>query len=230
VSAGLVLVTVLAWAASLQPGAGMMEVETTWPGRLSFIMMWTVMMTAMMLPAEFPAVLLFATVSSSRSRFGFRPVSTAVFATGYLGLWALTGAGVALLDGFMGAFLTPWNLQLTGGALLAAGVYQLTRWKFRCLHHCRTPLHFFMEQWRDGPVGALQMGVQRGLYCLGCCWGLMLVLLALGVMNVVWMALVAALVFAEKVMPFGEVLARIIGVGLLLAGMTFVFGAPSGIH
>jgi predicted metal-binding membrane protein len=106
-----------------------------------------------------------------------------------------------------------------GGALLLAGAYQLTRYKTVCLRHCRTPLDFMLH-WRSGCRGGLQMGLHHGLFCLGCCWGLMLVLLTVGVMNLVWMALVAAVIFIEKVLPFGWATAKVVGIVLLGVGIS----------
>jgi predicted metal-binding membrane protein len=144
VSAALLMVTLLAWAALVRPRPAMGEMEMA-PGPLSFVVMWAVMMTAMMLPSELPAILLFTAVSSSRSRPGYLPVSSALFAAGYLGLWTLSGAGVLLLEQLAGPFLSAWHGQLAGATLLAAGVFQLTGLKSHCLRHCRTPLHFFIK-------------------------------------------------------------------------------------
>ena len=90
---------------------------------------------------------------------------------------------------------------VAGGAIVAAGLYQLTPIKDVCLRHCRTPLHFLLHGWHEGKFGALRMGVVHGLYCVGCCWGLMIVLFSLGVMSLFWMAVIAGVIFAEKVFP-----------------------------
>src|SRR6202035_5311743 len=93
---------------------------------------------------------------------------------------------------------------IAGGAIVAAGLYQLTPIKRVCLRHCRSPMHYVLGGWRDGTGGALRMGLEHGAYCVGCCWGLMLILFAIGVMSIVWMLVVAGLIFAEKVLPFGD--------------------------
>ena len=112
------------------------------------------------------------------------------------------------------------------GALLAiAGVYELTPLKSICLRHCRSPLHFLLGGWRDGVLGAIRMGAEHGAYCVGCCWGLMVVLFALGVMSILWMAVVAALIFAQKLLPRGEMLARIFAVAFVSAGI-WIAAAP----
>jgi predicted metal-binding membrane protein len=207
----------LAWATSLRWANGMPA------GLPQFILLWTVMMAAMMLPSALPAVLLFATVARSRRQLGFRPAPAAAFVLGYLGTWALTGVAAAWLNP-IGEAMLMWRPTLVGGALILAGVYQLTRWKALCLGHCRTPLHFFMEHWQDGPVGALRMGAHHGLYCLACCWGLMLALLALGMMNPAWMGLIALLIALEKIAPQGERVALGSGLAAIAFGVATAFG------
>ncbi len=214
----LLVASAFAWIASMHFADGMAL------GIPSFIIIWTVMMAAMMLPAVMPAVWLFASVAQSRTRFGFYPAPTAIFVAGYLGTWALMGAGVALLNSVTGLAMSEWGKPVLGGALIIAGVYQLTRWKALCLGHCRAPIQFYMDHWRDGIPGALLMGAHHGLYCMGCCWGLMLALIALGMMNPVWMGLVALLIFVENVTPWGERIALITGVMLMLTGMGIAFG------
>ena len=109
--------------------------------------------------------------------------------------------------------------------LAIAGVYELTPLKSICLRHCRSPLHFLLGGWRDGVLGAIRMGAEHGAYCVGCCWGLMVVLFALGVMSILWMAVVAALIFAQKLLPRGEMLARIFAVAFVSAGI-WIAAAP----
>lgn len=120
--------------------------------------------------------------------------------------------------------MNAWGQVLVGGALITAGIYQFTRLKVFCLSHCRAPIHFFMEHWRDGLLGAIQMGAHHGLYCLGCCWGLMLALIALGLMNPVWMGMIALLILIEKIMSTGGRFAQFIGAALIFAGIGIVFG------
>ncbi len=220
---GLLIGSALSWLVTLQQGSGM-TVMPTWPiGTLTFVVAWTMMMAAMMLPSALPAVWLFATVAQSRAQFGFRPAPVVIFVTGYLGIWSLMGVGVALVNEIIGRTMDARSQPIVGSALIVAGIYQLTPWKSICLSHCRTPIHFFMEHWHDGLTGAVRMGAYHGLYCVGCCWGLMLALIALGIMNPGWMSLIALLIFVEKVTPPGERLIRLIGVGLLLAGAVIAF-------
>jgi predicted metal-binding membrane protein len=115
---------------------------------------------------------------------------------------------------------------------VVAGLYQLTPFKRVCLTHCRSPLDFFLASWREGRGGALRMGFHHGLYCVGCCWGLMLVLFAVGVMSLFWMALIAVLIFAEKVFRVGPRLAPVFGIILIALGL-WIAVAPTtipGLH
>lgn len=217
---GLLVSSALAWLVSLRAMA-------TMPGNIaSFVALWTVMMAAMMLPSVTPAVLLFASVAQSRIRFGASVAPTAAFAGGYLAVWMLTGVAVALADQASGGWvaMSAWGRSLIGGALVVAGTYQFTNWKRTCLGYCREPIQFFMRHWRDGLFGAIQLGAHHGLYCLGCCWGLTLALIALGLMNPLWMLASALLILAEKVAPWGARFALIVGAALILGGV----GAATG--
>jgi len=214
----LLAISLVAWTVSLQLADRMAS------GTLTFVFLWTVMMAAMMLPSVLPVVWLFATVAHSRTQFGHRPAPTGMLVIGYLGVWALTGIAAAWLNQFGETAMPMWRPVLVGGALIIAGVYQLTRWKAVCLGHCRTPLHFFMDHWHDGVGGALRMGAYHGLYCVACCWGLMLALLALGMMNPGWMSLIALLIAIEKLAPQGERAALGSGVLAILFGAAIAFG------
>lgn len=199
-----------------------------------YVGIWVTMMAAMMFPSAAPMVLLFHRVSSERAKRGQTFVPTWVFALSYLAVWTLFGLAayglyrlVAHFDfGFLG-----WDRggsYVAGGAIAAAGLYELTPLKSVCLRHCRSPLHFVMGHWRQGRLGAIRMGVEHGAYCVGCCWGLMIVLFALGVMSLTWMAVVAALIFAQKLLPYGEYLTRVFAVGFIAAGI-WVAAAPSSV-
>ncbi len=214
----LVIASAVAWTASLRMADGM-AVEF-----LGFILVWTVMMAAMMLPSVMPTVWLFATVAPSRTQYGHPPAPTALFVAGYLGAWALAGVGVALLNTVTDVAMGGWATPVVGGALTIAGVYQFSRWKALCLGHCRAPIQFFMDHLHDGLSGAILMGAHHGLYCMGCCWGLMLAMIALGMMDPVWMGLIALLIFLENVTPWGERIAIVSGVALILVGGFIVTG------
>jgi len=180
---------------------------------LTFVM-WAVMMVAMMLPSAMPMVLMFATVNRKR-RAQQRPyVPTFVFAAGYVAVWTLFSAAVTLAQWPLHhwSLLTPMmdnaSAIMAGLVLLVAGVYQWTPWKDACLNQCRTPLAFLMTEWREGAGGAFSMGVKHGLFCVGCCWALMLVLFGVGVMNMLWVAIITLFVLAEKVFPWRPNMAR----------------------
>ncbi|MDX6412712.1 MAG: hypothetical protein QOH23_122, partial [Gaiellaceae bacterium] len=211
-TAALLLAAALVlWIVTYQRMHGMDAGPGTDLGGLGwFLGVWVTMMGAMMLPSVAPMVLVFARISRDRGTRGRPFVPTWVFLAGYLLAWVgygLLAYGLfRLVRWAVGGSLSwdgagPW---LAGAALLAAGLYQLTPLKQVCLRHCRGPMHFVLHGWRDGRGGALRMGVEHGAFCVGCCWGLMLALFALGVMSLFWMAVVAAAVFAEKVAPFGE--------------------------
>jgi predicted metal-binding membrane protein len=194
-----------------------------------FIGVWVTMMAAMMLPSAAPMVSVVRDASARRPGRGPRPaIVTAVFVAGYLAAWTAYGlAAYGIFRALSGAhpgFLA-WDRQgplVAGIAVAAAGVYQLTPLKRACLRHCRTPLHFVMHRWREGGAGAFAMGLEHGAWCLGCCVGLMLVLFAVGVMSLVWMTIVAAVIFAEKVLPAGArlpgpVAVCLVGLGVWIA-------------
>jgi predicted metal-binding membrane protein len=190
-------------------------------------------MLAMMLPSATPMILLFAAVNRKQRARGGPFVPTAAFAAGYLVLWAVFSVlAVALQWGLQRVELvSPVLLRadiVVGGLLLvAAGLYQLTPLKHACLEHCRSPAHFLSRHWRSGPAGALRMGMEHGAFCVGCCWFLMLLLFVGGVMNLAWIAGLAAFVLLEKTVPAGHWLARAAGVALLLTGGWWLLG-PAG--
>jgi len=186
--------------------------------------MWAVMMVGMMGPSAAPMILLFG---AARARRGGRGASMAagIFGLGYVVVWTVFSAGAALAQGalheaaLLSASMAVSSPRIGGAVLIAAGVYQLTPWKNRCLTHCRTPLSFLVTHWREGKWGAFEMGMRHGAYCLGCCWALMIVLFVVGVMNLVWVAALAAFVLLEKVGPQGALVARISGAALIVFGI-----------
>lgn len=193
-----------------------------------FLTMWVAMMVAMMFPASTPMILAFSRSQTTRRESGSRYVPTAWFIAPYVAVWFAFGIaayGVALLFGAV-ADDSVWMSQnvprIAGGLLIAAGIYQLTPLKRVCLGRCRTPLAFMLTFWRPGRWGAVSMGLRHGLFCLGCCWVLFLVLLPLGVMNIAAMLVIAALVFAEKVMPGGARVATFAAAVLIAYGLLAV--------
>ncbi len=236
--AGLAVIAALGWAYLVYLARGMAPMDMPVPrasmdlampqmqrwGGLDLLLtflMWAVMMAAMMVPSVSPMVLMFtATVRRREQR---RPyLATALFVSGYLATWTLFSALAAVAQWGLhsAALLSPMmrsTSPLLGGALLlAAGVFQWTPLKNICLTHCRTPMGFILTEWRDGGWGALRMGLTHGGYCVGCCWVLMALLFAAGVMNLFWVAVIAAFVLLEKVVPAGPWLSR--AAGLVLVG------------
>jgi predicted metal-binding membrane protein len=190
-----------------------------------FLAMWVAMMVAMMFPAAAPMMLLFDRVERGKREAGRSYVPTAYFVSAYLALWTAFGAvAFALAVGFDRlAADSDWVsgkwARLGGLLLIAAGIYQLTPLKQVCLAKCRTPLSFLMTSWRDGKVGAVQMGLLHGVYCLGCCWLLFVILLPLGIMNVGAMVLIALLVFGEKCLSIGHRLVHAAALVLVVYGL-----------
>ena len=216
----------VAWIVTVDRMSGMdMGPGTNLGGLGWFGGIWVTMMAAMMLPSVAPMVLLFDRVSGEKARRDLPYVPTWIFAASYFAVWTVYGLaafglyrGVRALDiGFLN-----WDRggPYVAGALVAlAGLYELTPLKGVCMRHCRSPMQFVLAGWRDGVSGALRMGAEHGAYCVGCCWGLMVVLFALGVMSLFWMAVVAALIFAQKVLPYGDRLSRVFAVAFVAFGI-----------
>jgi predicted metal-binding membrane protein len=191
------------------------------------------MMAAMMLPAAAPMIVIFASAQARRERP--TAVPTWIFVAGYLLVWAAAGA-VVYVFGQLGSETatllssterTSWAPLALGATLVAAGLYQFTPLKRVCLSHCRSPLAFVAQHWRDGRLGAFRMGVRHGAFCLGCCWALFAVLVAAGIMSLAWMLLLTLVVFVEKVLPQGQRASIAIGVALVALGLLFAIGAVS---
>jgi predicted metal-binding membrane protein len=182
------------------------------------VAIWWVMMIGMMVPSAMPMMLVFAAVNRSKRARGKPFVPTAVFAVGYLIAWGVFGLAATFAEWtFEQAALIAPETQRVGpglgaGIVIVAGIYQLTPVKNACLAHCRTPLDFVLNHWREGAPGAVRMGLEHGFYCLGCCWVLMALLFAVGVMNLLWMALLTAFVLVEKLFPAGQWITRASGV------------------
>ncbi len=194
--------------------------------------MWWIMMLAMMLPSATPTLLLFARVNRKEKAGGRPYVPTAAFAGGYLTVWGAFSAIAASTQwllvqlGLLSDMMATTSTRLGGVILVAAGVWQLNPIKNVCLRHCRSPLSFLAQGWRPGRLGAFRMGVEHGAYCLGCCWFLMVLLFFGGVMNLYWIAGLAAYVLIEKTAPMGQWLARIAGAGLVAWGALLIAIAP----
>jgi predicted metal-binding membrane protein len=186
--------------------------------------MWAVMMTGMMLPSASPLVLLYG-AGARRSAGGTAGRQIYALAAGYLVVWTLFSLGATALQRALAALLlvSPMmevtNSRISATLLLIAGVYQVTPIKHACLRTCQSPLGFLMSRWRSGSSGAFRMGLEHGAYCVGCCWALMLLLFAGGVMNLTVIAALTAFVAFEKLAPLGLHGARVSGVLLMSAGL-----------
>ncbi|HKU56052.1 MAG TPA: DUF2182 domain-containing protein [Gaiellaceae bacterium] len=223
----LIGLAALAWWSTIRAMARMGANPGADLGTLGwFVGVWVVMMAAMMLPAVSPTVALYARMT--RQQGVARP---GAFTGGYLAVWGAAGIGAYALYEFgrhaLGAQLA-WHAGgrwLAGGLLAAAAAYELTPFKDVCLSKCRSPLSFLLGTWREGVRGALAMGCKHAAWCLGCCWALMVALFALGVMSVLWMAVVAALITTEKLVPWRRV--AVWSTTLLLLALAFgVLAAP----
>ena len=194
---------------------------------LLFIM-WTVMMAAMMLPSTAPMVLVFSAISRKQAGARDPVVSTATFLAGYLLVWTgFSALGTLAQWGLQRmAWLTPAGESaspLFGGALLLmAGIFQWTPWKDACLSKCRSPLGFLMTRWRQGTGGALRMGLEHGAFCVGCCWALMALMFVAGMMNLLWLAVLAIFCLLEKVVPAGRLVRHLSGVSLVAWGLYLI--------
>jgi predicted metal-binding membrane protein len=225
----------VAWVVTVDRMRGMDAGPGTDLGGLGWYLgIWMTMMAAMMLPSALPMVLLFSRVSTERARRAQAFVPTWVFVTGYLAVWLVYGlAAYALARGIRaaGTGFLGWDRAgpyVVGGAVAAAGLYELTPLKTMCLRHCRSPLHFVVTGWREGPAGALRMGAEHGAYCVGCCFGLMVVLFALGVMSLFWMAAIAAVIVFQKLVPRADRLVPVVAAALVALGI-WVAVAPDSV-
>jgi len=242
VLASLAVLVILAWAYTVlmalhgsegdQHGemagmAGMaMDAWKPWTATEAALMfvMWIVMMAAMMIPSAASMMLAFARISRERAPAPALLSSGTAFLLGYLALWAAFGALATTAQGLLhaAALLSPSMASaspvFSGTVLIATGIYQFTPLKGVCLAKCRTPLAFLLAEWRDGSRGAFVMGLRHGLYCVGCCWAVMALLFVGGVMNLVWIALLALVVLAEKALPYGRWVGRALGIAAVLWG------------
>lgn len=193
--------------------------------------MWAAMMIGMMIPSAAPTILIYGAVArKAREQQSLIP-PTSVFIAGYVIIWSLFSVLAAFaqraLDeaSLLSSSMASNNSRLGGALVLAAGVYQLTPLKQSCLRHCRSPAEFLSHHWRGGgTLGALRLGVRHGVYCLGCCWVLMGLLFVVGVMNLAWVAVIAAFVLIEKTFSFGRLSGKVAGIGLGLLGIASMTG------
>jgi predicted metal-binding membrane protein len=205
-------------------GASAWMMTVTWdaPRLLLLWAMWAAMMAGMMLPTAAPLLIMYA--RAMRNRDGQRHPARRIYAMagGYVAVWAAFSVAATMLQRLLAEtslltmMMEPSDARIAAALLILAGVYQLTPFKDACLSTCRSPMSLLSARWREGPGGAFIMGASHGLYCLGCCWALMLLLFAGGVMNLAVILALTAWVAIEKLAPFGRQSARV-GAALLLA-------------
>jgi predicted metal-binding membrane protein len=244
VKIGLGLVTALSWTYLLCMDWGMRHMDiginmvimpamqhwTAWDLVLVFLM-WAIMMVAMMAPAASPVILLFAEINRRRNATHGPLIATGQFLLGYLTAWTgfsllATLAQWALLTAALVSPMMESTSKVLGAMLLlAAGFFQFSRLKYACLAHCRSPLGFFATEWRTDSCAAFSMGLKHGAYCLGCCWALMGLLFAFGVMNLLWVAAISAFVLLEKISARAHLVSRISGFLLIGWAVWVVFSS-----
>lgn len=226
----LFCLTGIAWWSTAQRMAGMDAGPGTDLGTLGwFVGVWVVMMAAMMFPSVAPTVALYARMTRRRGLD-----RSLLFTAAYLLVWAVAGvAAYAVFRVSKAAFGAEFAWSnggrwVAGGVLVVAAIYEVTPLKYACLEKCRSPLGFLMGAWRDGQRGALEMGARHAVWCVGCCWALMAALFALGVMSLIWMALVGVLITLEKTLPW-RALATWGAAAILLVLAVMIVAAPGAI-
>lgn len=221
--------------------SGMASMQKMMPGMWSagyagmMLVMWMVMMIGMMLPSAAPMILLHARFTRKKLAHTSPWVASGAFLLGYLAIWAGFGLAATGLQWWLEGLelvsamkMAATSSMVSGLVLIAAAVWQLTSWKEACLENCRSPIEFLSARWRSGTGGAFRIGLDHGLYCLGCCWALMLLLFVGGVMNLVCIAALTAWVLVEKLAPSGHLTSRLMagvlaaaGIAVMLTGWTF---------
>jgi predicted metal-binding membrane protein len=220
---------VLVWQSSMTGMDDVHNMLTMDMGALLFLAIWVAMMVAMMFPTAAPMFLTFAAVQQKKQQRGKPYVPTWVFVGSYLAIWTTFGAlayvaalgATELVDDSM--WVMDNAARIGGGVLILAGLYQLSPLKNICLSKCRAPLAFVLTSWRDGYGGALRMGLEHGLYCLGCCWLFFVIVFPLGMMNVAILAAIVLLIFTEKTLPFGRRASQLAAAALVAYGTLVVF-------
>jgi len=185
--------------------------------------MWSAMTLAMMLPSASPMILTYAEIAETAARKSERIVSPLVIAAGYASVWLVFSLLATVIQivltraALLNTGITSASGILAGAIFIGAGIYQFSALKHACLTHCQNPFPFFFTNWATTPGGVFRLGVEQGLYCLGCCWAMMMVMFAVGVMNVAWMAGLAAVMTIEKLLT-GRRFAHGVGVALIVVG------------
>ncbi len=230
----LVVISILAWvylwidASKMNSMSGMNKMNSSpWSIEIIFsnFLMWSIMMVAMMIPSAIPAISLYESmVKKNAEREIFLP-AVWIFVLGYILIWTAFSLVITVIQAlflsldWINMMLVSKSIFLTSAILIMAGIYQWLPIKSICLEKCRTPLNFFLGNWKKGNSGALLMGIEHGSFCLGCCWVLMFMLFLAGVMNLIWVALITVFVFIEKVFPKGNLIGKTAGIIMIVAGL-----------
>ena len=225
---GLLALTAVTWILTLR-GASSMTMPTAGapsvPEGTLFTLQWGVMMAAMMVPSAAPMIMLYRTVSGRLAASGDRVIPAWSFAFVYLLSWLALGVPLYLAYVMVGAAAARWAWvdaaipYGVAGVLAMAGLYQFTDAKRSCLRQCESPLQFLMQRWRSGNRATLWLATQHAGYCIGCCWALMAILVVAGAMSIPWVVSIALLVFAEKTLPYGARVGRVVGIAFILLGL-----------
>ena len=202
-----------------------MTPQWSWADFVLLFLMWFVMMIAMMTPSVTPLILIFTLINRKRHQQQNPYVPSGYLLSGYFLVWAVFSLFATLLQWLLQrvALLNPEMIitsKVLGGIILiTAGLFQFTPLKNTCLRNCRSPISFIHQYWKDGKAGALRMGIQNGIYCLGCCWILMILLFVSGIMNILWIAIITLFVVIEKILPPAKIISSISGISLIVFGI-----------
>jgi predicted metal-binding membrane protein len=197
---------------------------------LFVFVMWSVMMVAMMLPTAAPTILMYETIAQKKTTSHNRVSLTVIFVAGYLFMWtAYSGLAAFGQLWFQTSSLVSTQMVksapvVSGILLISAGIFQFTPLKYACLKHCRSPMGFFIQHWQEGWKGSFLMGLRNGMYCIGCCWALMVLMFVAGVMNTVWMAILALYILVEKLIPWGRSFSQLTGILMIVWGGKMMLG------
>jgi predicted metal-binding membrane protein len=191
---------------------------------VTLLSMWMVMMVAMMLPAAIPVTLVYVAVAKKASRQAAPVAPASALLAGYIGTWVLFGVAATAAQwalqriGILSSTMAGNDAVFGGVVVSAAGIYQLSALKGKCLAQCRDPARLIADRWRPGSLGAIRMGTELGVYCLGCCWALMALLFVGGVMNLLWVAIIATFILLEKIAPMARTWGRVVGTAMVIGG------------
>jgi len=215
-------------AALCQPSFGASYPDAAQAGLL--LAMWCAMALAMMLPTAGPMILTYADLAETAARKGETVASPLVLTAGYVAVWLAAAAALATLQvlfarlSLLDPAMASASPLFSGAIFIGAGLYQFSALKHACVTQCQQPFPFFLANWTAAPRGVFRLGLRQGLYCLGCCWAMMLLTFAVGVMNVIWMAALGIVMTIEKLSTTPR-FSRALGAVLILVGAGFIVGA-----